>query len=111
MAKDRSLFFYYLSIPVGKDRAVSRTQLCQMWGMGDRSVRTTISEIRDKAKSLGMKYFVASDSQGKGYWRTHDRAEIHEFSDQMMSRAKSIEATVQGIRAYLCEPSPTRLGE
>jgi hypothetical protein len=106
MDQDKDLLIrLYRSIPVGKDHAVSRARLSTMWGMGDRSVRLAIAEIREKAKALNLEYFIVSDSQGKGYWRTKDRAEIQEFNQQMMSRVKSIAATVHCARAYLCETS------
>ena len=63
MNNDKSLYTYYRSIPIGKDRAVSRAQLCRLWNMGDRSVRLTVAEIRDKAKALNLEYFIVSDSQ------------------------------------------------
>ena len=109
MNNDKSLYAFYRSIPIGKDCAVSRAQLCRMWNMGDRSVRLTVAEIRDKAKALNLEYFIVSDSQGKGYWRTKDRTEISEFNNQMMSRVKSIAATVKCAKAFLCDTSQTDL--
>lgn len=109
MIDDQSLIRFYRSIPVGKDKAVSRAQLCRMWDMGDRAVRLTIAEIRDSAKVMNLEHFIVSDSQGKGYWRSKDRMEIQAFNEQMMSRVKSIAATVQCAKAYLHDTSQNDL--
>lgn len=109
MNEDKTLYHFYRSIPVGKEHAVSRAQLCRLWNMGDRSVRLTVAEIRDKAKALNLEYFIVSDSQGRGYWRTKDHSEIQAFNDQMMSRVKSIAATVKCAQSFLCDKSQADL--
>lgn len=101
MQEARTLFDYYLSIPIGKCNAVSRAHLCREWGTNDRTVRAIIADIRADCVRLGMEYYVVSDSHGKGYWRTRDMNEIEEFNNQMMSRVKRIIPAVRNAESFI----------
>lgn len=107
--QDKALFAYYRDIPSYKENAVSRAYLCHKWNTNDRTVRLIIADIRANCRRLGMTDFVVSDSHGKGYWCTSDKKEIKAFNDQMMSRVKSIAATVKCAKAFLCDTSQTDL--
>jgi hypothetical protein len=72
---------YYESIPLGSANAVSRAELCRMWGMRDRKVRALIADLR--AWDNGDDMAIVSSSHGKGYYRTKDQSELEDFRREM----------------------------
>lgn len=80
-------------LPVGSGNAISRQSLSNLWGMGDRSVRLVIAELRKM--DFGDDYIIVSYSDGKGYYRTNDIAEIEAFASEMRSRALQIFAPLK----------------
>lgn len=103
--EEMKLYEYYRSIPIGKSNAVSRGQLCSMWGTNDRTVRLIIADIRSNCRRLGMAYYVLSDSHGKGYWKSGDHAEIRAFNAQMLSRIMSILPALENAKQYIGDRS------
>lgn len=77
----------YYSIPIGKENAVSKERLAEMWGYKtERAVREKIAEMR--AIDNGDNYVIVSLSNNKGYYRTDDANEIMAFKNEVTSRAK-----------------------
>ena len=91
----------YKNLKVGKDNAISRTALAELVNMSDRKLRKTIADIRENGGSLGLTYYVVSDSHGKGYWLTRDEHEIEVFVRQMMSRVKNIMPSVRNAQFFI----------
>lgn len=70
-------------IPKGASNAISRRELMDLWGMGDRGVRATIEQLRQH-------HAIISTSKKCGYYRPTNLAEIDEYIASMTGRAKKI---------------------
>lgn len=77
---------YYESIPIGKENAISKNDLCKMWNMNVRSVREKIKKLR--CQDNGDDLVIVSTSKQSGYYRTDDRNEIKQFKAETSRRAK-----------------------
>ena len=71
-------------IPVGKENAVTREQLCRLTGLGDRVNRKLI-EI---ARTEGV--IIVNDSDGEGYYISENEADIRRQMVTNHNRAMSI---------------------
>ena len=87
-------------IPVGKDNAISRSQLVKLTGLSDRIVRDMIALGRRNTAILNLQngagYYIPSES---------DRADIERYVRQEEARAKSIFWSLRGAKTALrkCE--------
>ena len=83
-------------IPVGKENAISRSQLVKLTGLSDRIVRDMIALERRNTAILNLQngagYYIPSDS---------DRAEIERYVRQEEARAKSIFWSLRGAKTAL----------
>lgn len=77
---------HYESIPIGKEKAISRYQLCKMWQSNERQVRRIIEQMRKQDN--GDDYVIVSTAQSAGYFRTNDRDEIRSFKEEVTRRGK-----------------------
>ena len=73
-------------IPIGRENAISREQLCAKWNCSDRDMRKRIAELRCEE---GDDYVIASTSSGgtEGYYRTDKVADIRAYMTETRSRA------------------------
>lgn len=89
-------------IPIGRDNALSRQALCDLWGLSDRRVRDTISHMRNDDDGTG--YVIVSYSSGKGgYYRTDDLEEITHFRNELTKRARNTFRPLKKIRRIMSE--------
>ena len=83
-------------IPVGKDNAISRSQLVKLTGLSDRIVRDMIALERRNTAILNLQngagYYIPSES---------DRADIERYVRQEEARAKSIFWSLRGAKTAL----------
>jgi len=78
---------HYESIPVGKENAISRSQLSIIWGVRERRVREIIKELREKDN--GDDFVIISTAHSAGYYRSSDRDEIAKFKSETTRRGKN----------------------
>ena len=71
-------------IPVGKDDAVTREQLCALTGMSDRGVRKLIELARIEGA------MIVNDQDGRGYYISDNEEDIRRQMATNHSRAMSI---------------------
>lgn len=71
-------------IPVGKENAVTRDQLCAYTGLSDRINRRLIEIARNEGA------IIVNDSDGEGYYISEDPEEIRRQIATNHSRAMSI---------------------
>ena len=85
-------------IPIGRDRAISRSDLARKWQMDDRSVRRCIHRLRAQHNTEHGPWAILSTSTGgiDGYWRSSDPDEIARYNAEVISRAKEV---MQGWQA------------
>ena len=73
-----------LYIPIGKQNAVPRTELCASVGYSDRFTRQIISQLREEG------YLIMNDQDGCGYYISDDLDAIEKQYRQDTSRAMKI---------------------
>jgi len=95
-------------LPIGSRNAISRQELSRLWDLGDRAVRQVIAELRQM--DFGDEFIIVSYSDGKGYYRTSDIAEIEAFTAEMRSRALQIFAPLKKANRIIRENGSQTLG-
>lgn len=88
-------------IPVGRENAISRKNLAELWACDDRTVRARIARLRCKNCEDGM--FIVSHSQGgvKGYYRTNKPDEIRHFVHEGRKRIRNTAKPVENAQRLL----------
>lgn len=83
-------------IPIGKENAISRSQLVKLTGLSDRIIRDMIALERRNTAILNLQngagYYIPSES---------DRADIERYVRQEEARAKSIFWSLRGAKTAL----------
>ena len=75
-------------IPIGRENAITRAELMQMWHMDDRGVRETIAKLR--CMPTDDPYAIISSSHNPpGYWRSDVFAELERYIRETNARAKN----------------------
>lgn len=80
-------------IGVGKDNAVTRQQLCERLGKGDRVVRQMIEEARNNG------FLICNAQDSKGYYMAANSADVLAQLNRNENRAKSILVQQKHLRA------------
>lgn len=83
-------------IPIGRENAISRSDLCRKTGLSDRKLRREIARLR--AEDDGTNIVIVSVSNGCGYYRTDNPDEIQHFVAEMTSRITGIISAVSVAR-------------
>lgn len=79
--------FYYDSIPVGRENAITRAELADKWGMSQDQVRHTIADLRARDNGDNFIIFSSSDKRNRGYYKTDNAMERRAFVNETRSRA------------------------
>ena len=82
-------------ISLGKDNAITRSELVHMTGYTDRKVRECIEEARRKG------WFICNDQDGMGYYLTEDPDEVEHQYRQDRRRALSVLSRLKYQRRFL----------
>lgn len=88
-------------IPIGAENAITRQQLAAIWHTDDRTVRERIARMREQDN--GDRYIIVSHSDGRGYYRTDDRAAIEHYYNETMNRACNTFKPLKKVRRILKE--------
>lgn len=80
-------------IPIGRENAVTRRQLCELTGLSDREVRRQISELR--SVDDGTELVIVSLSNGRGYYRSSNPDEIRHFVAELRKRNRMVFRTIR----------------
>ena len=88
-------------IPIGRENAISRTELAKKWGCTDRTARERIAKLRCMPCDDGM--FVCSHSRGgiRGYYRSDKIDEIRHFVHEGRKRLRNTAAPIANARKLL----------
>ena len=93
------LEYYYNSIPVGRENAVTYPTLCEKWGMSERQVRKKLHEL--SLWENGDNFVIIRSGHGKGFYKTDDINEIKAYKKEIMAKAKSNFAPLGKINRIL----------
>ena len=77
---------YYESIPLGKENAISKFALAQLWNTSVREARRKVMLLR--MEDNGDDFVIVSTSKSAGYYRSDNRDDIRSFKEEMSNRAK-----------------------
>lgn len=92
----------YNNIPIGKENAISKERLQELWGLGsERAVRQTIAELRKIDN--GDNFIIVSLSSCKGFYRTDDPEDILRYKKETLNRAKHTFAPLGKVNRILME--------
>lgn len=87
-------------IPIGRQNAISRSELAWLWKMSDRDARDTISKMRTTPSD--DEYAILSSScNPPGYWRSNDPKELERYSREVQARAKNTLAVLADVKRVL----------
>lgn len=90
---------YWQDIPVGKENAVTYTELCGMWNKDKRTVRSILHEL--SRYDSGDDYILIRSSSGKGFYKTDDPDEIKAYKNECLSRGRNVFAPIKKINRVL----------
>lgn len=93
------LEYYYNSIPIGRENAVTYPALCAEWKMSERQVRKKLHEL--SLWDSGDNFVIIRSGHGKGFYKTDDLTEIKAFKKECMAKAKSNFAPLGKINRIL----------
>lgn len=100
----------YNDLPIGKKNAITKIELQCKWGMSERMVRKTISDLR--AMDLDDDFVIVSLSTGKGYFKTNDIDEIRAFKKEVTNRGRHTFTPLRKVNKILAMQSmPNALRE
>ena len=86
-------------IPIGAENAITRQRLAALWHTDDRTAREYIAQLREEDN--GDSYVIVSHSNGRGYYRTNDRAAIEHYYRETMNRARHTFRPLKKVRRIL----------
>ena len=98
---------YWEDIPVGREKAVSYTELCCKWEMNERRVRRMLHDL--SYYDNGDPYILIRSSHGKGFYKTDNDVEIERYKKECINRAKHTFAPLRKIKRVLNERNQQKL--
>lgn len=99
--RKKTLAFYWETIPVGIEKAITYEQLARRWGMSRRSVRNILHEL--SAEDNGDGLILIRSSKNKGFFKTSDKYEIAKYKAEVIHRAQHTCAPLNKIARVLLD--------
>lgn len=87
-------------IPVGRENAITRSELASLWKKSDREARDAIAKMRT-TPSDDEYAILSSSSNPAGYWRSNDPEELERYSREVQARAKNTLAVLADVKRVL----------
>lgn len=100
-----NLEMFYADIPIGREHAVTYTELQTKWHCSDRKVRAILHDLSYHDNGDG--YILIRSSRGKGFYKTNDRTDIEMYRRECTNRAKRTFAPLRKIKRVLKEMEAT----
>lgn len=92
----------YYDIPIGRENAISKEELQELWGFSsERVVRNTVAELRKIDN--GDNFVIVSLSSCKGFYRTDNPEDILRYKKETLNRAKHTFAPLGKVNRILLE--------
>jgi hypothetical protein len=92
---DCKLELFWSEIPVGKENALTRQELCAMWDMSDRRARAVLQEL--SRYDNGDDYILIRSGMSKGFYKTTDPAEIAAYRKECLNKGRAHFAPLRKI--------------
>lgn len=95
MMDDSKLELFWSEIPVGKENALTRQELCAMWDMSDRRARAVLQEL--SRYDNGDDFILIRSGMSKGFYKTTDPDEIAAYRKECLNKGRSHFAPLRKI--------------
>lgn len=92
---------YWNAIPVGKENALTYTDLRIRWNCSERRARSILHEL--SLYDSGDDFILIRSSKNKGFYRTDDKEEMKAYKRECLAKGRSIFAPVKKINRVLNE--------
>lgn len=92
-------------IPFGKENAISRADLVELFGINERTVREGIELIREQNNT----FVIISSSHHKGYYKTIDPNDVENYINEQTRRAKKILWNLKTAKQFLGEKDQLKI--
>lgn len=96
---EKELLRYWNDIPIGRDNAITYPELCALWGVSARAVRSILHEL--SAVDNGDNFVLIRTSKAKGFYKTDDEDEIEAYRRECLAKGRSIFAPVRKCNRIL----------
>lgn len=93
------LDYYYNSIPIGRENAITYPELCLLWGKSERQVRQILHDL--SYIDNDDNYILIRSSHGKGFYKTDNVNDIERYKKECINRAKHTFAPLRKINRVL----------
>lgn len=90
---------YWNDIPIGKENAFTYEELCYLWDCDPRKARAIMHEL--SLYDNGDNYILIRSSNGKGFYKTDDEAEIQAYKRECLNKGRSVFAPIKKINRVL----------
>lgn len=90
---------YWNDIPVGKEKAITYTELCCKWKKSKREVRNMLHRLSEYDN--GDNYVLIRSGSAKGFYRTDDEEIIRRYRLECLHKGRSIFAPVRKCNRVL----------
>jgi hypothetical protein len=97
----QDLEMYWNAIPIGKENALTYTDMFMQWGVTSRKARAILHEL--SLYDSGDDFILIRSSKNKGFYRTDDKAEMRAYKRECLAKGRSIFAPVKKINRVLNE--------
>ena len=97
---------HWASLPIGRENAITYSDLMDLWGMSKRGVRYRLHQLSQQDNGDGL--VLIRSSSHKGFYRTDNKAEIEAYKRETLNRARHTFAPIRKINRIL-EQDETQL--
>lgn len=99
--KEHSLEMYWRTIPIGKENALTYSDLRIRWNVNERSARKILHDL--SLYDSGDDFILIRSARSKGFYRTDDKDEMEAYKNECLAKGRSIFAPVKKINRVLFE--------
>lgn len=97
----QDLELYWSSIPIGKEYALTYTDLRIRWNCNERRARAILHDL--SLYDSGDDFILIRSSKHRGFYRTDNKAEMIAYKRECLAKGRSIFAPVKKINRVLNE--------
>lgn len=95
------LEMHWRDIPIGKENALTYTELCILWNVNERGARAILHEL--SLYDSGDDFILIRSARNKGFYRTDSKAEMKAYKRECLAKGRSIFAPIKKINRVLSE--------
>lgn len=96
---EHKLELYWNDIPVGRENAITYTELIAKWNESERCVRLILHEL--SSFDNGDDYVLIRSARTKGFYRTDDLVEIRAYKQECLNKGRSLFAPIKKINRVI----------